>query len=110
MIYDLLYSTDTEELKVCCEVLEHLDEPEVGLTALSRIANSYLIVSVPCEPIWSLMNLARGKYIKYYGNTPGHIQRWSKRNFILLVSKYFEILAVRTPLPWTMLLCHRKAD
>lgn len=104
-IYDLEANRDGRDLVVCCEVLEHLKNPEAGLQALQRIALQHLIVSVPQEPLWCALNLARGKYVMHWGNTPGHIQHWSKSSFIRLVSKYFEVLEVRSPLPWTMLLC-----
>lgn len=109
-IYNLTAEADSAELVVCCEVLEHLDEPEAGIANLSRIANPYLIVSVPREPIWRILNMARGKYLSTYGNTPGHVQHWTKKSFIALVSRYFEILEVRTPLPWTMVLSRRKVN
>jgi 2-polyprenyl-3-methyl-5-hydroxy-6-metoxy-1,4-benzoquinol methylase len=104
-IYDLAQDVDAADLIVCCEVLEHLERPEEGLRALQRVVGRYLIVSVPREPIWCVLNLARGKYIADFGNTPGHIQHWSKRGFVALVSKYFEVVEVKIPLPWTMLLC-----
>lgn len=104
-IYDLNPEQDAAELVVCCEVLEHLERPKDGLAALQAIASPYLITSVPREPLWSVLNMARGKYLTDFGNTPGHIQRWSQRTFIRLVSQYFDVLEVRTPLPWTMLLC-----
>ena len=104
-IYDLETGRDDADLVVCCEVLEHLEQPEVALQALQRIEFRHLIVSVPKEPLWCALNLARGKYIADWGNTPGHIQHWSKTGFIRMVSKYFDVLEVRSPLPWTMLLC-----
>ena len=104
-IYDLEADRDEADLVVCCEVLEHLDRPEAAFQALKRVANRYLIVSVPREPMWRLLNLARGKYIADRGNTPGHIQHWSKDSFVCLAAKYFEVLEVKNPLPWTMLLC-----
>jgi 2-polyprenyl-3-methyl-5-hydroxy-6-metoxy-1,4-benzoquinol methylase len=104
-IYDLDAIQDSADLIVCCEVLEHLDDPEEGLKALQRVAKKHLIVSVPQEPLWCVLNLARGKYITSLGNTPGHIQHWSKRRFVELVSEYFDIVETRSPLPWTMLLC-----
>lgn len=104
-IYDLDKAQDSADLVVCCEVLEHLDDPEAGLRALQKVAKKNLIVSVPQEPLWCALNLARGKYITSLGNTPGHIQHWSKRSFVELVSKYFEVVEARSPLPWTMLLC-----
>jgi len=104
-IYDLEVNQDSADLVVCCEVLEHLENPEAGLHALQRVVGKHLIVSAPREPIWSTLNLARGKYIAHWGNTPGHIHHWSKAGFIQLVYKYFEVVEVRSPLPWTMLLC-----
>lgn len=104
-IYDLDANHDSADLVVCCEVLEHLENPEAALEALQRVAKQYLIISVPQEPLWCALNLARGKYITRLGNTPGHIQHWSKRGFIQMVSQYFEIVETKSPLPWTMLLC-----
>ncbi len=104
-IYDMEPVQDSADLIVCCEVLEHLEQPEEGLAALQRVATDYVIVSVPREPIWCLLNLVRGKYFSSFGNTPGHLQRWSCAQFIELVGRYFDIVEVKKPLPWTMLLC-----
>jgi 2-polyprenyl-3-methyl-5-hydroxy-6-metoxy-1,4-benzoquinol methylase len=104
-VYDLMPANDTADLIVCCEVLEHLEFPEQALKALQKVVGQRLILSVPREPIWCALNLARGKYFPKLGNTPGHIQHWSKRSFIKLISKYFKVIEVKNPLPWTMLLC-----
>ena len=98
-------ATHAAPLVVCCEVLEHLDDPARGVETLARLARPHLIASVPREPIWRVLNLARGKYIADLGNTPGHVNHWSRRGFLDLLSKRFEIVDVRTPLPWTMALC-----
>jgi len=108
-IYDLALGRDSADLVVCCEVLEHLEHPEAGLEALQSVVERHLIVSVPREPLWCALNLARGKYIANFGNTLGHIQHWSKGGFVRMVSKYFEVIEVRSPLPWTMLLCRPKS-
>jgi 2-polyprenyl-3-methyl-5-hydroxy-6-metoxy-1,4-benzoquinol methylase len=104
-IYNLDAAQDSADLVVCCEVLEHLENPEAGLQALQRVTKQHLIISVPQEPLWCALNLVRGKYITRWGNTPGHIQHWSKSGFVQLVSQYFEVVETRSPLPWTMLLC-----
>ncbi len=104
-IYDLKAEEDGADLVVCCEILEHLEDPESGLQALQRVVQNYLIVSVPREPLWCSLNLVRGKYFTTKGNTPGHIQHWSKKTFIRFLSRYFQVLEVKSPLPWTMLLC-----
>lgn len=109
-IYDLNPLHDAAELVVCCEVLEHLERPEQALRTLRSVANPHLIASVPREPLWSMLNMMRGKYLSAAGNTPGHIQRWSQRAFIALVQNHFEVLEVRAPLPWTMLLCRSRRN
>jgi hypothetical protein len=60
---------------------------------------------VPREPLWRVLNLARGKYLADLGNTPGHVNHWSRGGFLDLLSRRFEIVEARTPLPWTMALC-----
>ena len=95
-------------LVVCCEVLEHLDVPEDGLEILSKLAEPWMLCSVPREPLWRFLNLARGRYVKDLGNTPGHVNHWSKRGFIRFVSQRFDVVESRSPLPWTMLLCRRR--
>lgn len=104
-IYDLDASVDRADLIICCEVLEHLDDLPLALKVLKEVADPYLILSVPREPIWSFLNIARGKYIHNLGNTPGHINRWSKGKFIKFISNHFKVLSVKLPIPWTMLLC-----
>lgn len=107
-IYNLSPEKDAAELVVCCEVLEHLEYPKRALEVLSNLASPYLIVSVPYEPIWSILNIMRGKYLSQMGNTPGHIQHWYRASFIHLLSKYVDIIKVVTPLPWLVVLCRAK--
>jgi 2-polyprenyl-3-methyl-5-hydroxy-6-metoxy-1,4-benzoquinol methylase len=96
------------ELIVCCEVLEHLEDPESALEVLARLARPWLIASVPREPLWRALNLARLKYLGELGNTPGHLGHWSKRGFVGMLGRRFEVVAVRSPLPWTMALCRAR--
>ena len=58
----------------------------------------------PLEPLWRGLNLARGAYVKALGNTPGHVNHWSKRSFVSLLGRHGEVVEARSPFPWTMLL------
>jgi SAM-dependent methyltransferase len=100
---------DAAELIVCCEVLEHLEDPESGLEVLAELARPWAIVSVPREPLWRVLNMARLAYLKDLGNTPGHLSHWSRPAFARFLERRFEVVAVHTPLPWTMALCRRGA-
>jgi 2-polyprenyl-3-methyl-5-hydroxy-6-metoxy-1,4-benzoquinol methylase len=86
------------------EVLEHVPSPQAMLAEMSRCARRHLLVSVPREPLWRALNLARGAYLSSLGNTPGHLNHWSKRSFIALMRSHGQVVEVRAPLPWTMLL------
>ena len=87
-IYNIDSNDNNYDLVIACEVLEHLEEPEIALSELFRISNKYVLISVPNEPFWRIANFARGKYLNRLGNTPGHINHWSKNGIIDLTSKY----------------------
>lgn len=107
-IYDLDPLKHRADLVVCCEVLEHLENPLLGLETLSRLAQPYCLLSVPREPIFRTLNFLRGAHFAQFGNSPGHIQHWSKTGFVRLVETQFEILKLMTPLPWTVILAKTK--
>jgi SAM-dependent methyltransferase len=86
------------------EVLEHVPDPEHTVAEMARVAQRWLLVSVPREPLWRGLNVARGAYWKDVGNTPGHVNHWSKRAFVALLSRHGEVVQARSPFPWTMLL------
>ena len=98
-------TTPAPDLVVCCEVLEHLDDPEQALKTLLAHKAAHYLVSVPREPIWRILNFSRGAYVKDFGNSPGHFQHWSRQGFLGFISPYLKPLVVRSPLPWTVVLC-----
>jgi 2-polyprenyl-3-methyl-5-hydroxy-6-metoxy-1,4-benzoquinol methylase len=92
------------EVATAIEVLEHVPDPEHTVAEMARVASRHLLVSVPREPLWRGLNMARGAYLKDLGNTPGHLNHWSKRAFVSLLSKHGTVVEARSPFPWTMLL------
>jgi 2-polyprenyl-3-methyl-5-hydroxy-6-metoxy-1,4-benzoquinol methylase len=92
-------------LATAIEVLEHVPDPEHTVAEMARCARGgHLLVSVPREPVWRTVNVARGAYLRDLGNTPGHVNHWSRRGFTALLSRHGEVVETRTPFPWTMLL------
>ena len=101
---NLPFGDDEFDMATAIEVLEHVPDPEHTVAEMARVARRWLLVSVPREPLWRGLNLARGAYVKELGNTPGHLNHWSKRAFVALLSQHGEVVETRSPFPWTMLL------
>ncbi len=100
----LLFADDEFDLVAATEVLEHVPDPEIVLTEMARVARKNLLVSVPREPLWRVLNVARGAYVRELGNTPGHLNHWSRGSFETLLERFGEVIASRSPFPWTMVL------
>jgi ubiquinone/menaquinone biosynthesis C-methylase UbiE len=107
---EIPFQDNSFDLVICSEVLEHLENPGKGLYELYRVCRKYAILSVPREPVWRIMNIARFTYWADFGNTPGHLNHWTKSSFIKFVSEYFKILEIRSPLPWTMILGEKQQN
>jgi ubiquinone/menaquinone biosynthesis C-methylase UbiE len=92
------------DLCTAIEVLEHVPDPLRTLSEMARVAERWVLVSVPREPLWRALNVARGAYLRELGNTPGHLNHWSRRAFVELLTRHGEVVETRSPFPWTMLL------
>ncbi|MBV9472526.1 MAG: class I SAM-dependent methyltransferase [Solirubrobacterales bacterium] len=101
---ELPFAEDEFDLVAAIEVLEHVSEPQRTLAEMQRVARRHLLVSVPHEPLWRVLNVLRGAYLRELGNTPGHRNHWSKRGFVRMMERHGTVVEVRSPFPWTMLL------
>ncbi len=105
----LSYKDNSCDLIICCEVLEHVKNPQKALQEIHRVGRGFFILSVPHEPLWRILNMARGKYWHDLGNTPGHINHWTKNDFAqALAGGGFDIIQMFKPLPWIMVLAAKK--
>jgi SAM-dependent methyltransferase len=104
----LPFPDDAVDLVLAIEVLEHIPRPDAALAELARACSGTLVASVPFEPIWRAGNMARGRYVRDLGNTPGHVNHWSRRGFSRFVGRRFDVEQVKSPLPWTMVRAHRR--
>ena len=103
-VYELPFQDGSFDLVVCCEVMEHLESPRDALAEVARVARNFVLVSTPWEPVWRMMNMARGKYLRELGNTPGHIQHFGRRDLVKLAETRLCDVSIRRPLPWTVIL------
>jgi 2-polyprenyl-3-methyl-5-hydroxy-6-metoxy-1,4-benzoquinol methylase len=101
---NLPFAANEFDLASAIEVLEHVPDPAHTVAEMARCAARHLLVSVPREPLWRIVNIARGAYWRELGNTPGHLNHWSRASFVELLARHGEVVEVRSPFPWTMLL------
>jgi 2-polyprenyl-3-methyl-5-hydroxy-6-metoxy-1,4-benzoquinol methylase len=102
--YCLPFADGEFDVVSAIEMLEHVPDPQRVLGELRRVAHAYLLLSVPREPLWRALNMVRGSYWSEWGNTPGHVNHWSRRDFVQLCGRFGRVEAVATPLPWTAVL------
>jgi SAM-dependent methyltransferase len=103
-VESLSFADDEFDLVAATEVLEHVEDPEAAVTEMARVARRWVLVSVPHEPLWRALNVARGAYLRELGNTPGHLNHWSRAGFVRMLGAHGEVVHKRSPFPWTMLL------
>ena len=92
------------DLVLAIEVFEHVADVDGALAELRRVCSGSLVASVPFEPIWRLGNMVRGRYLRDFGNTPGHINHWTNRGFAKHIGQRFDVERRVNPMPWTMVL------
>lgn len=97
------------DMVMMLEVLEHITDPAQMFPVLETLTTRYLLLSVPWEPFFRGLNLARGKNVRQWGNDPEHINHWGRGAFRTFVNQRFDV--ARTPLvfPWTMVLAELRA-
>lgn len=107
-IYAIFAAEKSFDLVMATEVLEHLDEPEKAIVECLRVSRRYCLFTVPSEPLWRVMNLARLAYVRRWGNTPGHVQHWNRRAFGKLLALHFAQVRLQTVFMWNVALCEKK--
>ena len=95
------------DLVLCSEVIEHICSPEKAIKEIKRITKKYAIVCVPYEPFFTIANLARLKYLRKFGNYPGHVQRFGKTKLNKLLKKYFQKVLISNSTFWLVALCEK---
>lgn len=108
-IYQLSFPDASFDLVLALEILEHLGNPGLALQELLRVTESFLILSVPNEPLFSIASFLSGSYWKTWGRHPEHKNFWNKHQFCQFLKKE-EVLAERilTPFPWIVVLGKKK--
>lgn len=91
------------DLVLASQVLEHLPDPDRFLARLCALSSGRLLFTVPHEPWFRLMNLARGRDIVRFGNHPEHVNHWDPDSFAAFVEPRAVVERVWTAFPFVLL-------
>ena len=99
----LPFPDDSFDLVLAIEVLEHVPTPDHALGELSRVVLGHVRrVGAVRADLAGRQPRARGATSRHLGNTPGHVNHWTRWGFRRFVESRFHVQQVRSPLPWTM--------
>ena len=101
----LVCKSNSYDLVLCNEVLEHTEEFEKIIKELLRVSKQYVLISVPWEPLFSYCNLFFGKNATKLGRDTEHVNFWSKKSLAHLVATFnIEVVFHKIVFPWQLLL------
>jgi 2-polyprenyl-3-methyl-5-hydroxy-6-metoxy-1,4-benzoquinol methylase len=107
-LFDPRFDSQRFQTVMALEVLEHLFEPEKVLARLVSMCDGHLLLTVPNEPWFQLMNLIRGRDFVRLGNHPEHINHWNEKTFPEFVSEYAEVTDVISRFPFVIVTARPK--
>ena len=88
------------DLVMVIEVFEHIHKPETYLKHLVSLSSKYVLITVPFEPWFRMMNLLRGRDILRLGNHPEYVNHWSTKSFRRFLVPYIKIERLYVKFPW----------
>ena len=71
---------------------------------MARVRRALLLVSVPREPLWRGLNMARGAYLRTSATPRGTSTTGPSAPSSRCSTRHGEVVEARSPFPWTMLL------
>jgi SAM-dependent methyltransferase len=86
--YEIPFADESFDLVFSSQVLEHLEKPIKPLREMARVAQNWLLLSVPLEPYFRTLTWFSVKL--KLGGDPGHVNHWTPegfRSFVRTVGK-----------------------
>ena len=100
------FGTDSFDIVLCTEVLEHLPDPVAALAELVRVTKHMLLITVPNEPWFCMGNLLVLKNVRRLGNPIDHINHWTFFGFSSFLKRNsVEQWNMGKSFPWTIARC-----
>ena len=92
------------DLVIASQVLEHLPQPGRALDRLVDLCSGQLLLTVPLEPWFRILNLLRGRDLRRLGNHPEHVNLWTFSRFREFVADHAEVVRAYRVFPFTVVV------
>lgn len=66
-LYSLERQNGEFDCVLCMEVLEHLEDYELAISEMFRVSSKWVLITVPNEPTWRVLNMIRLEYLHAWG-------------------------------------------
>lgn len=99
-LFDSEFDDKRFDVTMAVEVFEHLFDPDAAFQRLTSLTARAMVVTVPHEPWFQLVNLARGRDLMRLGNHPEHVQHWNPSTFADFINQHAELISVRSIFPF----------
>ena len=90
------------DLVIASQVFEHLPDPVPFLKRLCDLGDGQILLTVPLEPWFRMMNLVRGRDILRLGNHPEHVNHWGVSSFRKFLEPHVEVEAAWSVFPFVI--------
>lgn len=99
-LLDSQFDGRTFDVSIAFEVFEHLFDPDSLLERLVSLTDRALVLTVPHEPWFQLVNLMRGRDFIRLGNHPEHVQHWNPTSFAAFINQHAEVVSIQRSFPF----------
>jgi len=97
------------DLVIASQVLEHLPTPQLALERLVELCSGQLLLTVPLEPWFRILNFLRGRDLRRLGNHPEHVNLWTFSRFRSFVADHAEVVRAYRVFPFTVVIAKPKS-
>jgi len=99
---------DGFDLVIASQVLEHIPDPDPTFARLVEMCSGHLLLTVPLEPWFRILNLVRGRDLRRLGNHPEHVNLWTFSKFRSFVADHAEVVRAYRVFPFTVMIARSK--
>jgi len=97
------------DLVIASQVLEHIPDPDPTLARLVEMCSGQLLLTVPLEPWFRILNFVRGRDLRRLGNHPEHVNLWTFSRFRSFVADHAEVVRAYRVFPFTVVIAKPKS-